>query len=225
MYDSLFHDLSSFNAFSILVNVIVACLLGFLISSIYHFSYKGYSYSPSFVHTLILITMITSIVIMVIGNNLARAFGLVGAMSIIRFRTVLKDTRDIAFVFWALAAGVAIGAEAYLVGIFGTLGIGLIVLALYYSNYGTMKMKDTLLKFSVVPEKGDEKIYKGVFEKYVKSYNLLDAKSIRMGQLLELTFHVRFRNPNEQSDFLSDLSAMEGVERVMLHFGEEWDED
>jgi uncharacterized membrane protein YhiD involved in acid resistance len=223
MYDLLFSDVASYNAFAIFMNVIISCLLGFFISSIYHFTYKGYTYSPSFVHTIVLITMITSIVIMVIGNNLARAFGLVGAMSIIRFRTVLKDTKDIAFVFWALAVGLAIGAEAYLVGMLGTLGIGLIVVILFYSNYGFVKMKEVLLRFCVLPDDGNEKVYKAVFDKYLKSYNLLDLKSIRMGQLLELSFHVRFKNINDQGKFINELSSLEGIDRVFLHFGEEWD--
>ncbi|MCD6359668.1 MAG: DUF4956 domain-containing protein [Armatimonadetes bacterium] len=86
----------------VLFNLFLACALSFMISGIYIITYKGYSYSPTFVHTLIVVSMVTSLVIMVIGSNLARAFGLVGAMSIIRFRTALKDTRDIAFVFWTL---------------------------------------------------------------------------------------------------------------------------
>ncbi len=225
MYDALFTDLSAYSSFSVLFSVLSACLLGFFISGIYQSTYRGYSYSPSFVHTLVLITMITSMVIMVIGNNLARAFGLVGAMSIIRFRTVLKDTRDIAFVFWSLAAGLAVGADALAVGLFGTLVIGAIVLGLYYSNYGIVHMKEVLLRFSIIPEEGNDKIYKDVFDTYLKSYTLLDVKSVRMGQMLELSFHVRLKDPKKQSQFVSDLSSLEGIERVLIHFGEEWDAD
>src|SRR6478736_3572303 len=79
--------------------LLVALFCGVMISLFYRITYKGYSYSSTFVNSIILLTMITTIVIMVIGNNLAAAFGLVGAMSIIRFRTAVKDTQDIMFIF------------------------------------------------------------------------------------------------------------------------------
>jgi len=153
-----------------------------------------------------------------------RAFGLVGAMSIVRFRTVLKDTKDIAFVFWALSVGLAIGAEAYWVSIVGTVGVSLLIIVLFFSNYGHIKFEEVLLKFSFMAKEGSE-IYKEVFDKYLKSYNMLEMRSLRMGQLLELTFHVRFKKPDQQSNFLNGLSALEGIERVILHSGEEWNEE
>ena len=76
-------------------NIMVALICSFIISLVYRWTYRGTSYSVSFVNSIVSLAMITALVIMVIGNNLARAFGLVGAMSIIRFRTAVKDTQDI----------------------------------------------------------------------------------------------------------------------------------
>jgi len=76
-------------------NLVMALICGFIISIIYRWTYRGPHYSTSYVHSMVILAMVTALVIMVIGNNLARAFGLVGAMSIIRFRTAVKDTQDI----------------------------------------------------------------------------------------------------------------------------------
>ena len=93
----------------IVINIIIAFILGVIISWIYRRTHRGYSYSNSFISTLTILSMVTAFVMMVIGNNIARAFSLVGALSIIRFRTAVKDTRDTAFVFLSLAVGMAVG--------------------------------------------------------------------------------------------------------------------
>ncbi|HEX8546828.1 MAG TPA: DUF4956 domain-containing protein, partial [Cytophagaceae bacterium] len=98
--DIFFYSLTFRDIFK---HLMVALLCGILISLLYRWTYKGLSYSGNFVNTIILLTMITSVVIMVIGNNLATAFGLVGAMSIIRFRTAIKDSQDIMFIFFSLS--------------------------------------------------------------------------------------------------------------------------
>ena len=100
-------------------NLGLACVLGLIISLIYKKTHTGLSYSQSFLITIIFVTVIVSMVMMVIGNSLARAFALVGALSIIRFRTVIKDTKDTAYVFIALAAGMAAGTSSYLLAISG----------------------------------------------------------------------------------------------------------
>jgi uncharacterized membrane protein YhiD involved in acid resistance len=158
---------------------------------------------------------------MVIGNNLARAFGLVGAMSIIRFRTALKDSRDIAFVFFALAAGMAAGAGNHLIGMVAIPMILVIILILYWTQYGSTEQKDYLLKFWMVPNDLDEPIYTALFEKYLKNYTMINLRSARLGQFLELSFKIRFKKPEQSQAFISELGSLEGIERATLVVGEE----
>jgi len=221
MFDYLFADVSTFSFFDVVVNVIFAFIMGLFISLIYRVTYRGYSYSTSFINTLVIIAMVTSIVIMVIGNNLARAFGLVGAMSIIRFRTVVKDTRDIAFVFFSLAGGMAAGAGNHVIGLIGSTITGVVVLLFYVINYGSIRRKELLLKFYLLPQPGDESIYLPVFKKYLSTHTLLNIKSARMGQFLELSLHVRLKNLEQYQNFTHELSILEGIERVSLVFGED----
>ena len=91
----------------IIINLFISFVLGVVISIVYKKTHKGLSYSQSFMITNIFVAVIVCMVIMIIGNSLARAFALVGALSIIRFRTVVKDTKDTAYIFWSLAAGMA----------------------------------------------------------------------------------------------------------------------
>ena len=118
-----------------IINMIIALLCGLIISLFYKASYRGPHYSTSFVQALVVLSMVTSLVIMVIGNNLARAFGLVGAMSIIRFRTAVKDTQDIVFIFFSLAAGMAAGVGLKLPAFVGTIFIGSVLYFLSNSSF------------------------------------------------------------------------------------------
>ena len=121
----------------ILINLTLSFILGVVVSLIYKRTHKGLSYSQSFMITNIFVSVIVCMVIMIIGNNLARAFALVGALSIIRFRTVVKDTKDTAYIFWALAVGMASGTGSYFLALAGTAMISVIALILHQTNFGS----------------------------------------------------------------------------------------
>src|SRR3990172_4384220 len=125
----------------VVANLLVALACGFIISLSYRTTSGGANYSPAFVRANVVLSMITALVIMVIGNNLARAFGLVGAMSIIRFRTAVKDIQDIIYIFFALAAGMAAGVGLKAIALFGTLFISGIMVLLYRFRY-SQTLKD-----------------------------------------------------------------------------------
>ena len=126
--------ITSITAEELLGNLFMALICGFTISLVYRSIYNGPNYSAKFVQSMVVLSMITALVIMVIGNNLARAFGLVGAMSIIRFRTAVKDTHDIVFIFFSLAVGMAAGVGLKVLAFFGTMFIGVIMLGLSKSQ-------------------------------------------------------------------------------------------
>jgi uncharacterized membrane protein YhiD involved in acid resistance len=206
--------------FSILINMVLAFLLGFLIAFIYRKTYRGYSYSASFLQTLILVTMITAVVIMLIGNNLARAFGLVGAMSIIRFRTALKDTWDMAFIFWALALGLAAGSGNHLIGISGGISIGLVIWQLYRTQFGFMQHRELLLRFWMSVRQGEKPVYLHVFDRHLSQYTMLNVRGTPSSKFVELSFFVRLKKSDQSQQLIHDLSALEGIDRVSLLVGE-----
>ena len=204
-----------YNPSEILINLIIAFFLGFVISLVYKKTHKGLSYSQSFVLTNIFVCVIVSMVIMVIGNNLARAFALVGALSIIRFRTVVKDTKDTAFIFWSLAAGMASGTGSYFLALSGTAIISMIALVLYYTNYGSIFKSEFIIQFRSRNSAKNKKNYNKIFSEYCKSSTLLNAESSGDGQSLKLSFDIVLKENKAYDEFIQKLSKVSGLSEVV----------
>ena len=205
-----------------LANLLVALLCGVFIAFLYRVTYKGISYSSGYVVSLIMLTLITALVIMVIGNNLARAFGLVGAMSIIRFRTAVKDTQDIMFIFFALAIGLACGSSAFAIAITGTLFIGAIVYIASLVNDSTKVRREYLVQVIYKQAEQPEASLHKVLSSYCSKHKLINIKKIgeNDGQLTEYSYYIILRNMNKAGLFASELNKLEGVTKVNVFFDE-----
>ncbi len=221
---SLFQDFQSifFSGIApVIGNMTVALACGFLISLLYRWTYRGPSYSITFVNSIPPLSMITAVVIMVIGNNLARAFGLVGALSIIRFRTAIKDTQDIVFIFFSLAIGMAAGVGLHSIAIAGTIFIGTSIFILSKINYAYPERREFLLQFYFAPSGEQEAPYQPVLDKYCKQHKLINVKSLKDGDLLELSYYVHLKVKDKSREFVRELGRIQGVTHVNLFFDEE----
>ncbi|MFZ1291315.1 MAG: DUF4956 domain-containing protein [Melioribacteraceae bacterium] len=205
-----------------LLNLLVGLLAGIIISVFYRKSYNGPGYQASFVNSLILLVIITSIVIMVIGNNLARAFGLVGAMSIIRFRTAVKETQDIIYIFFSLAIGMAVGVGLHLLAIFSAVFIGIITLVLSKSKFSTPIKSDLLLQFTFNSNGNDSSSYNKLIDEYCKKSKLINAKAVGTEETLELSYYVGFKSKDYTTEFVQKLRKVKGVLNVNLFYDEEY---
>lgn len=223
----MFQDLTNILQYSysleeILQNLFVALVCGVIISLFYRASYQGPGYLNSFLSSLVILSMITSIVIMLIGNNLARAFGLVGAMSIIRFRTAVKETHDIIFIFFSLAIGMTAGVGLYKLAFVGTITVGTISLILAKTGILAASGKEFLLQFAIdssVLQKGE--IHEDVLNKYCKSAKLINVKSANGGEISEYSYYVSFKKRTSNNLFIGELRKVEGIKQVNLFFDEE----
>lgn len=203
-------------------NLVVSLICGLLISLFYRLTYRGPGMSYSFINSLIVLSLITSVVIMVIGNNLARAFGLVGAMSIIRFRTAIKETQDIIFIFFALAIGMASGVGLHALAVASTIFIGAILYVLTKTNAVNPQKKDFLLQFSFQTNGGyEEAPFLAVFQKFCKDSKLINTKALMENDSLELSYHIVLKDPKFITEFISQLKNSKGVNNVNLFFDEE----
>ncbi|HPR62776.1 MAG TPA: DUF4956 domain-containing protein [Thermoanaerobaculia bacterium] len=221
MFDSLFSLVTDVSAYHIILNIAAAALLGIFVAFIYRATVKNGLPSISLTHTLIILAMVTAMVMMAIGDSIARAFSLVGALSIIRFRTVVKDNRDTAFVFFALAAGIACGVSSTHLALIGTLTIGLLILIIFRTGLGQNGGRDFLLKIRAQPDDSEHPVYQSTFDSYLASHSLLHVRSFQLGNILELTFQVKLRRKESNKALVSELSTLEGVERVTLISSEE----
>ena len=199
----------------ILINMALAFGLGLIISYIYKVTHKGLSYSQSFMLTIVFVTFIVAVVMMVIGNNLARAFALVGALSIIRFRTVIKDTKDTAYIFLGLAAGMAAGTSSYFLAIAGVGFFSLISLVLNATNYGSFYKSEFLLRFrTLLGEREPE--YSSVINEFARSSNLLHIEPSGDGKTAKLTFDILLRKEKKPEDLSRRIAEIESLSEVVL---------
>jgi len=201
----------------IILNLIFAFFLGFVISLVYKKTHKGLSYSQSFVLTTVFVAVIVAMVIMVIGNNLARAFALVGALSIIRFRTVVKDTKDTAYIFWSLAAGMSAGTGNYFLATCGTLIISMIAFVLNFTNYGSIFKSEFIIQFRSQNLDSDKnkKEYEAIFKKYCKVSTLLNAEVSGDNSSLRLSFDIVLKEDMSYDNFIKDLSKLKSLSEVV----------
>ena len=215
-FNNLSPVLPAIGTLEVIANLVLAFILGILVALVYRLTNRSKAVNPSFLATLVILAMVVGLVMMVIGNSIARAFSLVGALSIIRFRTVVKDNRDIAFVFFALAAGMAAGIGNYRIALYGVGMILALILLMDFVQFGVTPKGVFLLRFQIIPTDADEEAYKSVFNQYLVSYNKLSVKTVRMGQFVEHSYLVKIKRGINEQNFVSHLSAIEGMERVTM---------
>ncbi len=200
----------------VLVNLAAAVILGLAVSLIYRRTHNGLSYSQGFVISLLLVTIISSAAIMVIGSSLARAFGLVGALGIIRYRTVVKDVRDAAFIFLALVVGFACGVGAFhIAALTAIVVLGLVILLTRY-HFGIMHFHDFILSF--VFSRGEETAaeYRSVLEKYCSRASLIHVEPGGEAGTLFLSFDVSLMEGVDSTELVDALRNVPGLQQPKL---------
>ncbi len=201
---------------SVLEILASSIIIGLIISVVYLFTHKKEGYSQAFCVALILLAPIVGLVILLIGNNVARAFSLAGAFALIRFRSAPGDPKDIAFVFLSVVMGLACGMGYWLYAGIATLIICAVIIILHITNFAGKKGDAYSLKITV-PETLN---YVGAFDetlkKYTKSFKLSRVKSVDFGALFELTFTVDLKDDKQIREMLDDLRVMNGNLKIML---------
>lgn len=194
--------------FDIVLTILLSFGIGLFIFLVYKKTYRGVMYSAGFGTTLIALTMITSIVILAVTSNVVLSLGMVGALSIVRFRTAIKDPLDIAFLFWSIAAGIILAAGMIPLAVIGSVCIGLILLVFVNKKSNTHPYMVVLSCTDHDAEvKANEFLAKNVIKSTVKS------KSVVKGAI-ELNIEVRLKE--EDTDFVNILSEMPGINSVVL---------
>lgn len=200
----------------IAANLIIAAVLGIVTAVIYKQTHRGVSYSQSYVISLALLCIIATMIIMVIGNSLVTAIGLIGAFTIIRFRTAVKDTKDLTFMFLSLALGLAVGVRAYPIAVISLILIAVLLLIFDRIRFGSVSAYEYLLSFSTRTDQKDNPPYQKVFIEYLKDHILLNTRSYKEGQELEVTFNIVLKNQDKLQAFAQALSKIKQISKVEL---------
>ncbi len=205
---SFLENMASISILDMGIALFLAFLLGLFIFFIYKKSYSGVMYSASFGVTLLALTLITTLLIMTVVSNVVLSLGMVGALSIVRFRTAVKEPMDIAFLFWAIAVGIVLAAGLLPLAVLGSVFIGVVLYV-----FAHKKTADSPYILVVHCEDSErEKQVRDFVTSQVKRLNL-KSKSVDNGWV-ELNYEVRLKN--DSSEFVNQLEAMQGVGRVVL---------
>ena len=197
----------NFNPLRVVISLALALVIGLYIFFIYKKSFSGVMYSRNFNVSLILVTLVTTLVLMLISTNITLALGMVGALSIVRFRSAIKDPLDIAFLFWAIGAGIVLAAGLIPLGVIGSLLIGAVLL-LFVNHKSNDQPYMAVIGLSAQAEDTVlETLAKGTKKQVVKT------KSISP-EGIELTVEVRLQE--NSTAFMNSLAAIPGVSRATL---------
>lgn len=216
MFDFLSANQGNVDFLTVVLNIALAFVLALIISWVYQKTHRGLSYSQSYVFSIVILCTLAVVIMMVIGNVLIRAVALLGAFTIIRFRTAVKDTKDITFILFSLIIGMAVGTNNYIIALVSTVMISLIIFFLSKINFGSIHRHDYVLTFSLDKGKTSPDIYESIFRKYLKSYDLLNINTRQEGKIMDLTFNLRILSGVELDKFVEELSAVAGLEKVNL---------
>ncbi len=215
-----FNDLSgNFAVGDIFLTLLTSFALGMLIAYVYRATHKGVSYSQSFVQTLVILSMVVSVVMLVIGSNLARAFSLVGALSIVRFRNAVKETRDVGFVFFVMIIGIAAGTRFYVLAAVAATTICLVILIMVKFNFFALNNVSQILKVQVPNDAQIDGMFDDLLLRYTKESDLISIDSVRSGTVTELIYNVVLKRDSESQEFIHAIRERVGNERVSLITG------
>jgi uncharacterized membrane protein YhiD involved in acid resistance len=210
---------SEFSVIDVVLVLVLSFGLSAFIGWIYKNTHRGTSYTQSFVFTLVLNGMVVALVMLIVGSNIARAFSLVGALSIIRFRNAVKETRDVGFIFFTMAVGMAVGTRFYLLAVIGAIFISLIILLMTRFDWYAREMSSQILRIQVPDGTPFDALFKKAFVKYTRASELISVDSVHSGMLTELTYSIGMKNSNQIQEFLGEIKNLNGGNKVTLIAG------
>jgi uncharacterized membrane protein YhiD involved in acid resistance len=215
-----FHELTGeFSVLDVVIVMVLSFVLSAFIGWIYKQTHRGTSYTQSFVFTLVINGMVVALVMMIVGSNIARAFSLIGALSIIRFRNAVKETRDVGFIFFSMAVGMAVGTKFYFLAVVAAVVISLMILLMTRFNWFAREMASQILRVQVPNGVPFDKLFDTPFLKFTSSSELISVDSVHSGMLTELTYSIGMKKSSQIQEFLTEIRNLNGNNKVTLIAG------
>lgn len=203
-------------AVEVLFTIGVCFVLQMIIGYTYIRTHKGRFYSQSFVHTMVIVGVVISVIIIVIGSNIARAFSLAGALSIIRFRSAIRDPRDVAFIFFSMGVGLACGSGLFTAATLLTVMLCLVIFILEGTDFGRREDKAKLLKITIPENLNYEGLYDDILRKFTDESTFLSVRTTSLGTMFELVYSVKVKRGTSEKEMLDEVRARNGNLNVSL---------
>jgi hypothetical protein len=216
-----FKDVTSiFTPTDVAIVLSLGFVLSLVIAWVYRATHQGTSYAQSFAQTLVIMGMVTAFIMLIIGSNIARAFSLIGALSVIRFRNAVKETRDVGFMFLAMAIGMACGTRFYMLATFATAIFAAVLGAMYKLDMFSKQVTERILRVRL-PLGGDpEETLEPVFQRYLTDSRLVALESVAGGTLQELVYIVMLKHGVQPNTFIEDVRVVANNNKVALVMGQ-----
>ena len=215
LFDAL-GSMRSLVATEVFYSLCIAFVLSLVLANVYRWTHQGFSYQRTFIQTLVLACITVSIMIMAIGNNMARGLGILGAMAFVRFRTPIRDPRDVIFIFASLAIGISCGAQVFMVAILGTLFFGFTAFFLSWSPWASRREFEGLLRFMLPSGSKAAASLPEIFGQYCTGAELVASREAIQGEVLEYAYQVRLIDPSYKVDLVDAIAKLQDASEVSL---------
>lgn len=219
MFNSIFETAvtdTTITATTLLLALIVSFSLGVFMSIVYMNTNKNKGYSQDFAITLVILPAVVTVIILLVGTNVARAFSLAGAFSIIRFRSALENPKDITYVLFSMAIGLACGMGYLAYATITAIMICIVLTVIELSNFGYPKTTNKLLKITIPENLDYENTFESILKKYTNSFNLRKVRTTDLGSLFELVYCVNTKNDLSEKSFIDELRCRNGNLNITL---------
>ena len=217
-----FQDLTS--AFT-LIDVALVLGLSFVLSVCvgwtYRNTHRGTSYSQSYAQTLVILGMVVAMIMLIIGSNLARAFSLVGALSIVRFRNAVKETRDVGFVFLVMAIGMACGTRFYTLVTFSAVTLCAVIIVMSKLDLFDKRVAEMVLRVRLPADRDCESAFQEVFDRHLADHRLISIETVSAGVLQEAIFSIVLRPDVRGQQLIEAVRAVNDNHKVALVMGQQ----
>ncbi|WP_062214526.1 DUF4956 domain-containing protein [Streptomyces sp. NBRC 109706] len=214
-------DLSgTFSVLDVTVALALAFAASLVVAWTYRATHRNISYSQSYVHTLIILGMLIALIMLVVGSNIARAFALVGALSVVRFRNAIKETRDVGFIFLVMAIGMACGTRFYALAAIATVLICTVVLLMHKFNWFALQVQRQVVKIQVPADDYDYgPSVDDVLLRYADEHELISTEAVRGGIILEMAYTTRLRKNVKPAELVQALRGLNAGQKVAVLTG------
>ena len=196
---------------TVLLSLVFAVTLSSMVAIVYEKTFQGLSWSRGLMQSMVLGSIITCLLMIAIGDNVARGIGIVGSLAIIRFRTNLREPRDLVFLFAALGAGVACGVQSYAAAAFATALFCLIAITMQSSSFGTRRKYDGLVRFQIPTGPTFAAQVGQILQDIPRTFALVTMRNVAQGDLLDYTYQVKLVRETDSTRLIEALERIEGM--------------
>jgi len=194
-----------------LLSFMSAFVLSSILAFVYDKTFQGLSWSKGLLESMILGSLVSCLLMIAIGDNVARGIGIVGSLAIIRFRTNLRDPRDLVFLFASLGSGVACGVQSYGTAVTGTLIFSMAAALLRFSGFGQRRRTDGIIRFQIPQNENASNMVADILRRIPRHFILVTMRNVAQGDLVDCSYQIKLRRDSDVTLLISELDRVEGI--------------